>query len=66
MGEFVDALRCLGARESSRWMRRAMDYVMRSQLPDGSWDSFAGRDPYTAYHGTMVGIQVRALLCMSA
>mmetsp|Transcript_8633 Transcript_8633/g.27155 ORF Transcript_8633/g.27155 Transcript_8633/m.27155 type:complete len:353 (+) Transcript_8633:478-1536(+) len=57
IGEFVDALRSLGDSENDPMIQQALGVLMSKQLPDGSWDSIAGRDPYTTYHATMVGIQ---------
>jgi hypothetical protein len=47
----------MGCGDDDPLLQRAMLFLMNAQAEDGTWDSFAGRDPYTVYHATMVGIQ---------
>jgi len=55
-GEFMDALRAFGEDDGSPEIRTAMDYLLSTQNPDGSWGSMDDSDMYTRYHSTWTAI----------
>jgi len=56
IGEFMDALRAFGEDDASPEISAAMDYLLSSQNPDGSWGSMDDDDMYTRYHSTWTAI----------
>lgn len=55
-GEFMDALRAFGEDDDSPEIREAMDYLLSTQNPDGSWGDLDDSDMYTRYHSTWTAI----------
>ncbi|MBZ5607695.1 MAG: hypothetical protein LAP38_05515 [Acidobacteriia bacterium] len=56
MGEFLDSLRAFGLTESDPLIRTGMDYVLRTQNPDGSWGEVNTPDSYGSYHPTWTAV----------
>ncbi|HEY6250646.1 MAG TPA: zinc-ribbon domain-containing protein [Candidatus Angelobacter sp.] len=56
VGEFMDALRAFGEDDASPEIRAAMDYLLSTQNPDGSWGDTDDSDMYTRYHSTWTAI----------
>ena len=56
IGEFMDALRAFGEDDGSPEIRAAMDYLLSTQNPDGSWGDLDDGDLYTRYHSTWTAI----------
>jgi hypothetical protein len=56
LGEFLDALRAFGEDESSPEIRPAMEYLLSTQNPDGSWGDVNDPDIYNRYHSTWTAI----------
>ena len=55
MGEFLDSLRAFGLTESDPLIRTGMDYLLRTQNPDGSWGEVDTSDLY-GYHPTWTAV----------
>lgn len=55
-GEFMDALRAFGEDDGSPEIRAAMEYLLSTQNPDGSWGDTDDSDMYTRYHSTWTAI----------
>ncbi|HEY6351966.1 MAG TPA: hypothetical protein VI636_21435 [Candidatus Angelobacter sp.] len=56
VGEFMDALRAFGEDDASPEIHTAMDYLLSTQNPDGSWGDMDDTDIYTRYHSTWTAI----------
>lgn len=56
IGEFMDALRAFGEDDASPEIRAAMEYLLSTQNPDGSWGDEDDTDMYTRYHSTWTAI----------
>lgn len=56
VGEFLDALRAFGEDDSSPEIRPAMEYLLSTQNPDGSWGNMNDAAIYNRYHATWTAI----------
>ncbi|MDQ2898527.1 MAG: hypothetical protein M3Y07_01855 [Acidobacteriota bacterium] len=56
MGEFLDTLRSFGMTEADPAIRKGLNFLMRTQDPDGSWGDPKDRDVYNRYHATWTAI----------
>ena len=56
MGEFLDTLRAFGLDYGSELLRVGVDYLLRSQNPDGSWGDVRDKDAYARYHPTWTAV----------
>ena len=57
VGEFIEVLRCFGARDDDPLVRAGITFLLAQQDEDGLWDNADSKDQYTVYHATMVGVQ---------
>jgi len=55
LGEFLDTLRAFGRNDSDPEMRKAIEYLLLTQNPDGSWGDTT-EDVYTRYHSTWTAV----------
>jgi hypothetical protein len=56
VGELLDSLRAFGLTESDRLIKTGMEYVLRTQNPDGSWGDRNGQSSYGRYHYTWTAV----------
>jgi hypothetical protein len=56
MGEFLDTLRAFGLGYENGLIRAGLDFLLRTQNPDGSWGDMRDKDPYGRYHPTWTAI----------
>jgi hypothetical protein len=56
MGEFLDSLRAFGLTDSDPVIRAGMEYVLRTQNPDGSWGDPKSKSSYERYHSTWTAV----------
>ncbi|HEV2885035.1 MAG TPA: hypothetical protein VGW36_09270 [Pyrinomonadaceae bacterium] len=52
LGEIMDALRAFGLNSNDSEMRKAMEFYLTHQNPDGSWGKVDEKDIYLRYHPT--------------
>jgi hypothetical protein len=55
-GEFLDSLRAFGLTESDPGIGAAIDYLLHTQNPDGSWGDETTKSSYGRYHPTWTAI----------
>jgi hypothetical protein len=56
VGEFLDTLKAFGLTERHPLIRRATEYLLSSQNPDGSWGDAGAKDNSDCYHSTWAAI----------
>ena len=55
-GEFIDSLRAFGLTTAEPAIRYAMEYLIESQNPDGSWGAREGHIDYRRFHATWAAL----------
>jgi hypothetical protein len=56
LGEYLDSLQAFGLTWSDQRIRRAIEYLLASQNPDGSWGDPREADVYVRYHSTWTAL----------
>jgi len=56
LGEYLDTLQAFGLTWADPRMRRAVEFLLTAQNPDGSWGNPKESDAYTRYHSTWTAL----------